>query len=135
MLRTLAGTRRTRGPLSDRHAMWKADAEYARITATQGHAAAFAGVATEDARLMREGCFPVTGRDAARDTLAAHAAAEQLMSTAQFIADSGDLGYTFGTLVARSGARADSCYYVHIWHRETGRPWQLAVEMVKPAKD
>ncbi len=135
VLRTLPGTRKTRGPLADRHAMWKADAEYARVAAGQGHAAAFAAVATDDVRLLRQGAFPVIGREAARDTLAAHAAPEQLMSTAQFIADSGDLGYTYGTLVSRAAAGADSCYYLHIWHREGGRPWQLALELIKPAKD
>ena len=134
-LRTLTGTRRTPGPLSDRHAMWKADAEYARVAASQGHAAAFAAVAADDALLLRAGAFPVRGREAARDTLAAHAATEQLMSTAQFIADSGDLGYTYGTLVARSAAGTDSSYYLHIWHRDGRRPWQLAFELVKPAKD
>ena len=92
-------------------------------------------MATEDVLLLREGAFLVRGRDAARDTLAAHAATEQLMSTAQFIADSGDLGYTYGTLVARRAAGADSSYYLHIWHRDGGRPWQLAFELIKPAKD
>jgi ketosteroid isomerase-like protein len=133
VLRTLPGTRSTRGPLSDRRALWKADADYARVTAEQGHAAAFAAVAADDVRLHREGRVPVQGRDAARDTLAADSRPQQLMSTAQYIADSGDLGYTYGTLVARGAAGADSCYYLHIWHRD-GRAWQLAFELVKPAK-
>jgi ketosteroid isomerase-like protein len=135
VLRTLAGTRSSRGPLAARGALWKADANYARVTAAQGHAAAFAAVATEDVRLLRQGAFPVIGRKAARDTLAAHAATEQLMSTAQYIADSGDLGYTYGTLIARRAAGADSSYYLHIWHRDGARPWQLAFELIKPAKD
>jgi ketosteroid isomerase-like protein len=135
VLLALGGTHSTRAPLAARNALWKADAEYTRVTATQGHAAAFAAVATADARLLRQGTFPVIGREAARDTLAAHATTEHLMSTAQYISDSGDLGYTYGTLVARSVASADSSYYLHIWHRVAGQPWQLAFELVKPAKD
>ena len=134
VLRSLGGTRAARGPLAERRALWKADADYARVTAAQGRAAAFAAVAAEEVRLMREGTFPVTGRDAARDSIAAAAAPEKLMSTAQFIADSGDLGYTFGTLVAKRDAGPDSSYYVHIWKRDAGRPWQLLLELVKPAK-
>lgn len=135
VLRALSGTRSSRGPLAARNALWKADAAYARVTAAQGHAVAFAAVATEDARLLRQGTFPVIGREAARDTLAAHPGTKQLMSTAQFIADSGDLGYTYGTLIARSAAGADSSYYLHIWQREGVRPWQLAFELVKPARE
>ena len=135
VLRTLSGTRTTRGPLAARGVMWKADADYARVAATQGHAAAFAAVATADARLLRQGAFPVIGREPVRDTLAAHPGTEHFMSTAQFIADSGDLGYTYGTLIARSAAGADSSYYLHIWQREGARPWQLAFELVKPARD
>lgn len=135
VLRSLPGTRSSRGPLAARSALWKADAAYARVVAAQGHAAAFAAVATEDARLLLQGAFPVVGREAARDTLAAHPGTEHLMSTAQYIADSGDLGYTYGTLIARGAAGADSSYYLHIWHRDGARPWQLAFELVKPARD
>jgi ketosteroid isomerase-like protein len=130
----LAGTPGARGPLAERKALWKADADFARTSGAQGRPAALAAMGAEDLRLMLPGRFPILGRDAARDTVTAQAAHETLMSTGQFIADSGDLGYTFGTLVATRDAGPDSSYYIHVWKREGAKPWQLAVELLVPKK-
>ena len=63
---------------------------------------------------------------AARSLGAAH-----LMSNAQYISTSGDLGYTYGTFVTGSAA-ADSAYYVHVWQRGAASTWRLAFEVVMP---
>jgi hypothetical protein len=54
------------------------------------------------------------------------------MSLAQYVGDRGDLGYTYGTLVEAGAAGADSSYYLHIWQREGGQPWRLALELLQP---
>jgi len=121
-----------RGALAQRNALWKADAEYARVAGASGVAAAFAGSAGAEARVLRENLPPVVGRDAARDSLARWHDRAALMSLAQFVSDSGDLGYTYGTFVVRDGARSDSSYYVHIWQHGAARSWELALEILHP---
>ncbi len=130
--RTLPGTRTTPGPLSDRRSLWQADAAYAKLAAEQGRAAALAAHAADDVWLLREGHAGVRGHDAARDSLAAEPLTEKLVSTAQFVANSGDLGYTYGMRFVTRDAKTDTSYYLHVWHREAPRPWSLALELVSP---
>ena len=57
-----------------------------------------------------------------------------MMSTAQFMSQAGDLGYTYGTYTvpALASAPARAGHYVHIWERDTTRTWKLALEVVLP---
>lgn len=131
-LRALPAATRSQPTLSKRHVLWKADADYATLANTQGLAAALAASAAPGVRWLREGIAPVTARDAARDSAAARHPKGLMRSLGQFIADSGDLGYTFGTFVEGGPAAPDSSYYVHIWERTPGHPWQLALELFSP---
>ena len=132
-LRRLSATHAGLSPLAQRNALWRADAEYAKRAAQDGVAAAFAASAAPDARVLREGHAPVVGRDAARDSLARWHDRPALMSLAQFVSDSGDLGYTYGAFVERRGSETDSSYYLHVWHRSSARVWELALDLLHPA--
>ena len=121
-----------RGPLDRRRSLWKADAEFGHLAKQGGVAVALDRFGAERMILLREGLPRVVGRVAACDTIRGHEQSATLMSLAQFTADSGDLGYTYGSFVRETMAGADSGYYVHVWHRGAAKPWELAVELVQP---
>jgi hypothetical protein len=127
--RTLTSVPGARGSLAARRGLWKADADFAATASAQGLAAALAAHGAPLVRALRDGALPIAGRDAVRDTAAARHPRGRMMSLAQFISDSGDLGYTYGTFVEGSASAPDSSYYLHVWERAPGRPWQLALEL------
>ena len=82
--------------------------------------------------MLCEGDQRVTGRSAASDSIASREATARMVSNAQSVAGSGDMGYTYGTFVTGGLANPDSAWYVHVWHRGTTKPWELVVELVQP---
>ncbi len=120
-------------PLAARQSLYQADASFARLCATEGVPPAIARYATDDIVLLREGAQRITGRDAARDSIAKRGEGlAKLTSNAQYIADSGDLGYTYGSFVSGTLAAPDSAWYVHVWHRGPAATWRLAFHIVMP---
>lgn len=119
-------------PLAARQSLYQADASFARIAATEGIAGAVSRYATDDVIVLREGAQRISGRTAARNFVAAREHDAKLTSNAQYIADSGDLGYTYGSFVSGEGAAADSAWYVHVWHRGAAATWRLAFQVVMP---
>lgn len=131
-LPTAKPPRTGRGPLDRRRSLWQADADFGLLARQGGVAAALERYGAERLVLLREGMPRVIGRAAACDSVRAREPRARLSSHAQFLAKSGDLGYTYGTFVTRNGADPDSGYYVHVWHRGTARPWELALALVHP---
>ncbi len=122
-----------RRPLAERKSLWQADAEFVKLARAQGPAAALAAFAASDVVVLREGATRWIGA-AGRDSVATREPAVDMMSTAQFMSQAGDLGYTYGTYTvpALASAPARAGHYVHIWERDTTRTWKLALEVVLP---
>lgn len=121
-----------RGPLDRRRSLWKTDADYGALAKQGGVAAALERYGAERVLLLREGMPRIVGVAAAADSVRAREGSATLMSLAQFLSESGDLGYTYGSFVTGDLAAPDSGYYVHVWHRGATKPWELAVELVQP---
>ncbi len=121
-----------RGPLDRRRSLWKADADFGALARQGGVATALEQYGHERVVLLREGRGRVVGLSAACDSARAHEGSATLMSLAQFLSGSGDLGYTYGTFLTGSVEAPDSAWYVHVWHRGRAKPWELAVELVAP---
>jgi ketosteroid isomerase-like protein len=119
-------------PLAARKSLYQADASFARLAATEGVPAALEHYATEDLIALREGAFRHAGRAAALAALATRESRARLVSTAQHIAGSGDLGYTYGSWISGPEAAPDSAWYVHVWHRGPAATWRLALQLVMP---
>jgi ketosteroid isomerase-like protein len=119
-------------PLAARQSLYQADASFARTCATDGVAAAVARTGADDLIVLREGRSRIVGRDAARDSIAAHETVAKLMSNAQYVSDAGDMGYTYGSFVTGTLAEPDSAWYVHVWHRGPAATWRLAFQVVMP---
>ncbi len=119
-------------PLAARQSLYQADATFARIAASEGVSGAIARYGSDDIVVLREGAQRITGRTAAQDSVRRRESIAKLMSNAQYIADSGDLGYTYGSYVTGTLASQDSAYYVHVWHRGAAATWRLAFQVVMP---
>jgi len=119
-------------PLAARKSLYQADASFARLAATEGVPAALGHYATDDLIALREGAFRHSGRNAAITALTARESKARLVSTAQHISGSGDLGYTYGSWLSGPEAAPDSAWYVHVWHRGPAATWRLALQLVMP---
>ena len=119
-------------PLAARKSLYQADASFARVAASEGVPVAISRYGADDLITLREGTRRMSGRADAQSALAGSEKRATLMSTAQHIAASGDLGYTYGTWVMGDAAAPDSCWYVHVWHRSPAATWRLAAELVMP---
>lgn len=127
-----AAPRGGRGPLDRRRSLWKADADFGALARQGGVAIALERFGADLVLVMREGMPRVVGLVAACDSMRAREGSATLMSLAQFLSASGDLGYTYGSFVTGDMAAPDSGYYVHVWHRGESKPWELAAELVQP---
>jgi ketosteroid isomerase-like protein len=119
-------------PLAARQSLYQADAAFAKLAESAGVSDAIARYGTDDIIVLREGDQRVTGKSAARDSIASREATARMVSNAQSVAGSGDLGYTYGTFVTGGLADADSSWYVHVWHRGAAASWKLAFQVVMP---
>jgi len=88
--------------------------------------------ATDDIVVLREGQTRIVGRERGEDGAGAVRARAQADVERQYISDSGDLGYTYGSYVTGRGTGADSSWYVHVWHRGAAATWRLACDVLMP---
>lgn len=91
----------------------------------------WAATASESVRVLRAGVPPATGRSALR----ADAASDVFEWTpaAGGVAESDDLGYTWGTYVRRTpGGSEERGNYLRAWRRDGGGVWRIAVEVLSP---
>jgi ketosteroid isomerase-like protein len=131
----------TRAPRSDIYAGSATTIEAARSlrdtdaaltnAARAGQADAYRAHLAQGARLHRPATLPLVGQEAILAWLAAqvpYAAGEtKFAETAQ----SGDLGYTYGSY-AMKGDPADHGFYVRVWTRGRDGVWRVALDVLQP---
>jgi len=119
-------------PLATRQSLYQADANFAKLAGSTGVSEAIERYGTDDIIVLREGEQRVAGRAAARESIGGREATARMVSNAQSVAGSGDIGYTYGTFVTGGMADPDSAWYVHVWHRGAAASWKLACQVVMP---
>lgn len=118
-----------------RTALLDADRALAASTLEKG-SAAYDGVLTDDARLLRVSHQPALGREAARALLAEYPMPTTWEALGGGVARSGDLGYSYG-FVKKHEEGPESPWvstsnYLRVWRREKDGPWKLAFEVLSP---
>ena len=116
---------------AERVSLLATDSALLAATAAGGVARALGAQLTNDARLHRMGLFPIVGRTAVRAYLKGREMALTGAPIKADVAQSGDLGYTYGSYVLRDGGRTEKGYYVRVWRREGGR-WRVALDTANP---
>jgi ketosteroid isomerase-like protein len=125
---------------SERVALLGADREFIRAANTHGALKAFEAHLGDEARLHRDGIYPLTKRESIRSFLAQKKfmlSGEPLKAE---VAQSNDLGYTYGRYESRAegGAAhetttAEKGYYVRVWKRDGSRGrWKIVLDTTHP---
>lgn len=120
--------------VDERTALMNLDREFAKASAADGAAKAFASYAADDVRLHREGQFPVKGKEAALAVLSARAERLSWQPVRADVSRSGDLGYTYGTyeLGGADSSPQETGNYLRIWKQEAGGKWKVALDLLNP---
>lgn len=123
----------------------QAMAFYKDVTA-KGYLGTFGNYAAKDIRIMRAGQVPAIGLEAASGILKANegkAMVPKSRGTANLdndivmyvrTADSGDLGFAYGSYSLPNGKNKDSIDYLWIWRKAQSDKWRLALVVILPFK-
>jgi ketosteroid isomerase-like protein len=89
---------------------------------------------SKDARLHRNGAFPIIGLSAIRPFLSTNESALAWDPIKSDVSQSDDLGYTYGSYELKSpGAKEpERGYYVRVWKRDGRGIWKLALDTFSP---
>lgn len=100
----------------------------ARLAAGPG--AAYADVVTAGSRLHRSGFMPSIGPDAIRAWMDAHATTMSASTGAADAAQSGDLGYSYGTFAIETDPPQHGAY-VRVWQRDASGTWIAVADVTQ----
>jgi ketosteroid isomerase-like protein len=118
----------------ERAALLKIDRDFINEANTRGASKAFQAYLGDEARLHRNGNFPLTNKDAIRSYLSQKQFTLSGEPLKADVAQSNDLGYTYGSYELKSGAGAASekGYYVRVWKRDRAGHWKIALDTTHP---
>jgi ketosteroid isomerase-like protein len=112
-----------------------ADRAFAK-RAEKGTTAAYAETLAAESRLHRTGHFPSLGRDAIVAALGKDAEPLTWEPAGGGIAESGDLGYTYGLIRRRENgpqtAWVDAEGYLRIWKKQPDGAWKVVLDVTNP---
>ena len=117
---------------TERNSLLAADRELSSFAAANGTGKALLKYLAPDARLHRDGLFPFVDQKAIRSVFNAGQTLRYAWTPLKAdIAQSGDLGYTYGSFEAR-GEDANSPplkgFYLRVWRRD-GRGWSIVADI------
>ena len=117
-------------------ALMDLEGKFQREAQAGGFLKAFAAYLTSESRLHRDGRLPLIGKDA----IAAFMAGKQMFVTWKplkaDVAQSGDLGYVYGSYELRDNpSRTEAIekgYFVRVWKRVGDGNWKMALDVTNP---
>jgi len=127
-----AGSAHAADPAAD---LLEADRAFARASAEQGAAAAFAQFLAEDALSLPNGGAPQRGRESIVEEMRAGPAITLEWTPREAeVAGSGELGWTWGVYTVsvpqqEGGVRTRSGKYLNVWRRQADGEWKVIVDM------
>ncbi|HEX8071842.1 MAG TPA: nuclear transport factor 2 family protein [Pyrinomonadaceae bacterium] len=118
-------------PEAAQGALRAADEALLQAEAARGLAEALPAAMTDEGRFHRDGVFPVVGRREVAKYLAGKSLVVTGTPLKAVVAQSGDLGYTYGSYEQKDGARVEKGYYVRVW-KLVGDRWRVALDTTNP---
>ncbi len=118
----------------ERAALMNLDREFLRASQSREVSAAFLDYLGGEPRLHRDGRFPLIGRDSIQAFLSANKMEFTWEPIQSDIAQSGDLGYSYGSydLTYSDTKVTEKGYYVRIWKRDAKGKWKLELDTLSP---
>ncbi|MGI9107761.1 MAG: YybH family protein [Pyrinomonadaceae bacterium] len=125
-------------PENERVDLLTLDREFINAAYSRGELKAFDAYLGDEARLHRNGLFPLTTGDAVRAFLSRKTYIMQGVPMKSEVAQSNDLGYTYGHYEVRESSApsprpaVEKGYYVRIWKRDATGRWKIALDTTNP---
>jgi ketosteroid isomerase-like protein len=114
-------------------ALRKREAEFVEVIAQNGIAEGYRMYLARDARLHRNGIFPLTGTDDVGGYLSTVAGTLSWQPTLVKVSSSADLGYSWGKYRLGDGSAVNSHgHYCHVWKRSSEGEWKLVADILYP---
>jgi ketosteroid isomerase-like protein len=123
----------TEGKTQATEALAGADRSMNARISSAGAAAGFAAWTIPPSRLHRPGVPPVVGPDAIAAWMTANTPSMRAVSTAVEAAQSGDLGYSYGTYTIDAPTVAGGAY-VRVWTRNARGEWLVVADVAQPSR-
>ena len=112
----------------------KCDRNFSKSPAAGDVKNAYQKALDPEARALREGLVPLTGKEAILAYLVRGTALRSLEPALADVSGAGDMGYTYGAYREGKKTKDPSGYYARVWRRDAGGKWMLVVETAVPAK-
>ena len=114
-------------------ALRKREVEFVKAIAQSGIDEGYRRYLSTDARLHRNGIFPLTGTDDIGGYLSRVAGTLSWQATLVKVSSSADLGYSWGKYRLAGGSAANSHgHYCHVWKRNSEGEWKLVADIQYP---
>ena len=117
---------------AERGKLLETERAFNQAAQTNGVVKTFAKNLTPTARLHRNGELPIVGRDAISKFLRRTSFTQTWSPSFVDVAQSGDLGYTYGSYELKEDGKLEKGYYVHVWRRGANEQWQVALDVTSP---
>ena len=123
---------------AERNALLKLDRELSEKAVKNGFSKTLLSNAADNIRLFRANEFPYVGKKAVSKALSTKSDLISWQPTRVEVANSGDLGYLYGTYEIKSaGADAkvvEKGDYVRIWKKQPDGKWKIAIDALHPVR-
>lgn len=119
---------------SERAALIDLDRQFLKASESLGISEGYLKYFATEARLHRDGLPPMTERAAIRKYLSSQISKLSWAPIKSEIAQSDDLGYTYGSYELKSAGtnKTEKGYYVRVWKRDGGGNWKLVLDTLSP---
>ncbi len=112
------------------------DAAFAERAKVDGEERAYSACLSADARLYRQGLQTFVGIDSVRAFLKRHRICRSWEPISAGIAQSADLGFTYGSYESRGAdpqaPGSEKGYYVRMWKRDAENQWKVVFDITSP---
>jgi len=121
---------------AERTNLLNAERAFLKLAQADGMVKAFSKHLNKEARLHRNGVQPLHGQEAITQFLAKTSFIPIWEPMFADVAQSGDLGYTYGSYelkeTSNSNAATEKGYYVRVWKRGANEQWQVVLDTTSP---
>jgi ketosteroid isomerase-like protein len=112
------------------NAMQQTDVDFARMAEDDGFRKAFLEYMEEDAVLLRDNHMPIIGADAVQYISSINDSSFNISWEPQGgdVAESGDMGYTFGLYQLKTETEEQRGTYITIWRKQKDGKWKYVLD-------
>jgi ketosteroid isomerase-like protein len=111
----------------------QADRDFSKMSVEKGMFSAFLFYISEDGIILRDNAYPSEGREALRERFSGRSDTSFVLAwepLAARIAESGDLGFTYGihSTTIKATGEVTRGTYVTIWKKQSGGSWKFILD-------